>query len=180
MTMAAQATLALEEPNPCRLLVLSEDASTHARAMDICNRILSRLDAELDFAVAVWRFSDLENLVSAHRAAEALARADILLLSLRGKDLSPDTLKWLEAAGDQRYKSAGARALTVTESPPSNQLALQALLLRGSYLANRFRMDFLLLLPPEMVAGAESEEGSPVLPNATPEKMGDNHWGLNE
>ena len=178
-TMSAQETLPLDETNPCRLVLLSEGLATHAAALEVGQRILSRFDAELDFDLGIWTFSDLENLVSAHHAAEALARADILVLSVSGHDLAAEASKWLESVAGRRCKSTGALALTVGPSPNPDPFALRALVLRVSYLAIRLRMDFLPLLPPETDPGTGWVEPL-ALQKAAREESDNNHWGLNE
>jgi len=174
-----QATLPLDEIDPCRLVVLAEDVTTQESALDACQRILARFDAELDFDVTAWRISDLGDLVAAHRAADALTRADILLLFLRGNDLAPETLPFLESAIERRSKRTGVLALAVVGPSPPDSPALHALVLRVSYLANRLRMDFLPPLLPEPVPGDDWME-SPALRESAREGLGNNHWGLNE
>ena len=170
----------MEGANPCQFVVLAEDSAAHESAMEVCGGVLANFDAELAFAFSFWNFKDLGDPASAHWAAEAVARADILLFSLQSADLTPETLNWLESCIQQRTRTEGALALMVAGSPGAN-LALEALLYRMQYMANRLRMDFLPLIPLPMGASIEtSTDLSAALLNQGREEPGSNHWGLNE
>ena len=175
-----QETLSLEGADPCQILVLYEDAVAHDVAMEVCGRVLAHFESELAFAFSCWKFKDLDNPVSAHWAAKAVARADIILFSLPGHDLSPETLNWLETCVQARTKTEGALAVMITE-PHDMDLVVEALLSRLQFAAHRLRMDFLPLLPPVAAArlGA-SAEPPPVWMNEVREEAGSSHWGLNE
>ena len=137
----------MEGVNPCHFLVMYEDALAHNIALEVCGRLMARFEAELTFTFSFWKFKDLEDSASAHWAAEAVARADIILFSLPGRDLTPEISQWLDACVQARTKVEGALALIVTE-PPDAGLAFGALLSRLQFAAHRLRMDFLPLLPP--------------------------------
>jgi hypothetical protein len=115
--------------------------------------------------------------VSAHWAAEAVACADVILFSMPGHDLSPETMNWLDLCVQARTKTEGALAVMVTE-PHDMDLVVEALLSRLQFAAHRLRMDFLQLLPPDAVA----RFGQPVNPrlDKAREDPGSSHWGLNE
>jgi hypothetical protein len=150
-TTLVQETLSLEGADPCQILVLYEDAVAQDVAMEVCGRLLARFEAELAFAFSFWKFKDLDNPVSARWAAEAVARADIMLFSLPGRDLSPETMNWLDLCVQARTKAEGALAVMVT-GPHDMDLVVEGLLSRLQFAAHRLRMDFLPLLPP--AAGA--------------------------
>jgi len=179
-TTSVQEILPLEGANPCQFVVLAEDPAAHEFAMEVCGGVLANFDAELAFAFSFWNFKDLGDPASAHWAAEAVARADILLFSLQGPDLTPETLNWLETCVQPRTKTEGALALIVAGSPSTN-LTLEALLYRMQYVANRLRMDFLPLVPlPAGMTSGTATDFSPELLNQAREETGSNHWGLNE
>ena len=79
--------------------------------------MLAHFETELAFAFSFWKFKDLDNPVSAHWAAEAVARADVILFSLPGHDLTPETMNWLDMCAQPRTKAEGAFALIVAERP---------------------------------------------------------------
>ena len=171
---SVQETLPLEGANPCHFLVVYEDAATYDLALDVCGGIKARFAADLAFAFSFWKVKDLDDPVLAHWAAEAVARADVILFSLPGRDLTPETSRWLDACAQARKKAEGALALVVTETSGAG-LAIEALLSKLHFVAHRLRMDFLPLLPSGMSAGS-----MPALLPDTPAEHGSNHWGLNE
>ena len=159
---------------------LYEDAVAHDVAMEVCGRVLARFEAELAFAFSFWKFKDLDNPVLAHWAAEAVARADVVLFSLPGRELSPEIMNWLDMCVQARTKAEGALAVMVTEHHDMD-LVVEALLSRLQVAAHRLRMDFLPLLPE--VAGARfgtSANPSPAWLDEAREEAGSSHWGLNE
>jgi hypothetical protein len=179
-TTSVQETLPLGEVNPCNFLVVYEDAAAYDLAMEICGGAMARFEAELPFAFSFWKLKDLNDPVSAHWAAEAAAHADIILFSLPGRDLTPETNRWLDACVQARTKAEGALALVVTE-PQGAGLAVGALLSRLQFAAHRLRMDFLPLLPPLTAKDSDA----PAVPlsaglNEFREETGGDHWGLNE
>jgi hypothetical protein len=179
-TTLAQETLSLESAGACQFLVLYEDAVARDVAMKVCGRLLARFEAELAFAFSFWKFKDLDDPISAHWAAEAVARADVILFSMQGRDLSPETINWLDSCVQARTKMEGALAVMVTE-PHDMDLVVEALLSRLQFAAHRLQMDFLPLLPPG--AGARfgtSADPSPAWLNEAREDPGSSHWGLNE
>jgi len=179
-TNLVQETLSLEGANPCQLLVLYEDAVAHDLALAVCERLLTRFGSELAFAFSFWKFKDLDAPATAHWAAEAVARADVILFSLQGRDPAPAAVNWLDTCARARTKMEGALAVLVT-GPRNAGLVIEALLARMRFIALRLRMDFLPLVPPSPDAGAETNLGSmPVALEQVGERAGLNHWGLNE
>jgi hypothetical protein len=174
-----QETLSLEGANPCQFLVLYEDAAAHDLAMEVCGGVMARFEAELEFAFSFWKIKDLDDPASAHWAAEAVARADIILFSLPAHDLTSETSQWLDVCAQARTKAEGALALIVTEASNAN-LAVGALLSRLQSAAHRLRMDFLPLLPPPNTSIEAAAVPLPVGLNEFQEEPGSNHWGLNE
>ena len=179
-TTLVQETLSLEGADPCQILVLYEDAAAHDVAMEVCGRLLAHFESELAFAFSFWKFKDLDNPVSAHWAAKAVARADVMLFSLPGHDLSPETVNWLEMCVQARTKTEGALAVMITE-PHDMDVVVEALLSRLQFAAHRLRMDFLPLLPPVAVSRFGTlADSSPAWMNEVREEAGSSHWGLNE
>ena len=176
-TTLAQETLYLESAGECQFLVLHEDDVARDVAMKVCGRLLARFEAELAFAFSFWKFKDMDNPVLAHWAAEAVARADLILFPLPCHDLSPETMSWLDLCVQARTKAEGALAVMVT-GPHDMDLVVEGLLSRLQFAAHRLRMDFLPLLPP--AAGARfGVLVNPWLDKAR-EDPGSSHWGLNE
>jgi hypothetical protein len=177
---SVQETLPLEEVIPCNFLVVYEDAATHDLAMKVCDGVTAGFKGELPFAFSFWKLNDLSQPVSAHWATEAVTRADIMLFSLSGRDLTPETSQWLDTCVLARTKAEGALALVVTE-PQDAGPAVGALLSRLQFVAHRLRMDFLPLLPALTARNiGTAAVRLPARLNESWEEPGSNHWGLNE
>ena len=176
---SVQETLPLEGANPCHFFVMYEDASAHDQAMEVCGGIMGRFGHELAFAFSFWKFKDLEDPAMAHWAAEAVARADIILFSLPARDLSQQLASWLETCARVRTKANGALAVAIME-PHDQILVMETLLTRLQFIAKRMRMDFLPLLP--LTAGAGHEKPADSFANWLSEDREEtgSHWGLNE
>ena len=175
-----QETLSLEGANSCQFLVLYEDVAAHEIALEVCGRLMARFETELIFTFNFWKIKDLENSASAHWAAEAVARADIILFSLTGRDLPPEAAKWLDSCVQARTKAEGALALIITGLPGVGP-AVEMLLSRMQFAAHRLRMDFLPRVPLPPGAGIRAPmDSSPALLNGDREESGGTHWGLNE
>ena len=170
----------MEGANPCHFLVVYEDAAAHDLAMEVCGGVMSCFEAELAFAFSFWKVNDLQDPILAHWAAEAVARADIILFSLPGQDLAPVTVSWLDACIPARMKSEGALALMVTGGTNAGP-AVKALLSRLQSAAYRLRMDFLPLLSLPSGESMEITANPPLaLLDTLREESGSSHWGLNE
>jgi len=179
MIAPVQETLPLDEVNPCRFVVLSEDATTRESAMRVYNGLLLKFEVELAFGLNFWKLKDLANPFLAHQAAEALARADVLLLSVRGHNLPLEMVQWLEVSSFLRRKNIGVLALIVAGSPGLDVVVAQALLYQALYLANRLRMDFLPLIPTVVNARTDGAEAL-AWHEVQRKESGYDHSGLNE
>jgi len=175
-----QETLSLEGADPCQFLVLYEDAVAHDLALAVCEQLLTRFGSELAFAFSFWKFKDLDAPASAQWAAEAVARADVILFSLQARDPAPAAVNWLDTCARARTKMEGALAVLVT-GPRNAGLVIEALLSRMQFIARRLRMDFLPLVPPSPDAATETPpQPFLMVPEQAPERVGLDHWGLNE
>ena len=177
--MLVQETLSLEGADPCQFLVLYEDAAAHDLAMEVCERLLAQLGKDLAFAFSFWTFKELEVPVSAHWAVEAVSRADVILLALRGREPAPPAVSWLDACARTRTKTDGALAMIVTG--PDGGPTVEALLTRMQFIARRLQMDFLPIVLSSLDPGMEARANPlPAMLERPLEEAGFNHWGLNE
>lgn len=177
---SVQETFPRDGANNCHVVVVCENPAAHNLAREVCARLMAHFKTEPSFTFSFWEFRDLEDPVSAHWAADALERADIILLSLRGYELTPTVLNWLDACALSRVKTEGALALLVA-SQPGTQLAVEALVSRMQFAAHRLRMDFLPLVPPLADIGIPvSPDSLPAFLHETHVEPGGTHWGLNE
>ncbi len=82
---------------PFDLAIAYQDAPTRERAEQLYQRLFDQLEGEYDFQVNWWRLDELAEASLRDRAADAAARADMIILSLRANhELEPVTNAWIE------------------------------------------------------------------------------------
>ncbi|HLP77018.1 MAG TPA: hypothetical protein VK327_08875 [Candidatus Paceibacterota bacterium] len=174
-----QETLPIEVLDPCHIVVLSEDGSTHQAALEICSRLLSRFEEELLFAAQNWRFDQLHDPESAREAADSAARADVLILTINGSDTSLVLSDWLETVAALRMKPEGVLGVIIQAPVPSPPV-IARMLDRFRSVAFQLRMTFLPLVRP--IAGDRGgHTGFPLMiPESELRETSNTHWGLNE
>ncbi len=169
----------LETILPCHVLVLYGDESAYDCAIEICRRVLTQFDAELPFAFACSSFDKLTNPAHARRVAEAVANADIILVSLSLNGSSAAVLEFLNRCASERSKTEGAMALVV----PQPGVVNEAVFAGFSIVARRLRVDFLAMATSSAPLPAGLPEGGLMWAQASStsfEKPSLDHWGLNE
>ncbi len=173
----AQETARPEASNTCNIVVLGENALTRERALELCDRLVTRFDQELAFTLTRWNFTELEYLPSAQSALNALTHADIVVIATHGWDLPPAAVRWLESGVEIRTKLEGVLACVIVE-PVNAPDAGEMLLCRLRQIAFGLKMDFLPVVPPP----AESKDALnwPVPLIECRDQRGYSHWGLNE
>jgi len=169
--------------NACRIMVIYEGAAAHDKALEMCHRLSTQFGEELEFAFEAWKVAELLDAASARRAAEAAARADILLFSVGGTDLAPEVRIWLESLTAPNIGSDRALAVLFADPvhlPDSSEL----LVARLREVANRLRMDFLPPMPDTALRSLDALQErvctvTSVLKDIL-ERPRFDHWGLNE
>jgi hypothetical protein len=173
-----------ESAEVCQTVVLAEDSAAHVGAMEMCDRLQKQLGDELRFNFHTCRFTELSDPIRARMAAEAVARADILLICTHGSDLSAPVHQWLELCFGLRHNSEGALALLFVE-PIDASAAIGELMGRLQKASGRLRMDFLPLMPQSVeqlihaLPGQQPQSISPALKGTLRHRPSD-HWGINE
>jgi hypothetical protein len=173
----------METAEVCQAVVVAEDSSTQISAMELCDRLLKQLGDELQFNFHSCRFKELSDPHHARAAAQAVARADILLVATHGDDLPASVRSWLESCYELRTVSVGALALLFVE-PISASAAVSDLVGRLQAAAGRLRMDFLPLVPQPAEPIRKALQGgsgsmNPLLKGILNRPPPD-HWGINE
>jgi hypothetical protein len=174
----------IDSAEVCQTVVLAEDSTAHVSAMELCDRLQKQLGNELQFNFHTCRFKELSDPIRARMTAEAVARADILLISTHGSDLSAPVQQWLELCFGLRQDSEGALALLLVE-PIDASAAIGELIGRLQKASSRLRMDFLPLVPQSVeqliraLPGQQPQSISPALKATHPHRPSD-HWGINE
>ncbi len=166
------------------MVILYTDASTHGEAMEHCGRLVAQLGNEPAFAFHSCKFQALADPALAHQAAEATARADILLFATHGDDLPPAVRQWLELCYLLRQETEGAVALLLVE-PIASCTQAQQLMTRLEAAARRLKMDFLPLVPPSAQQVFQQLQHrtrnlAPLLESDLLDQPPTGHWGLNE
>ena len=136
-----------EELKPaCQILILHEDFSAYARAVEVCRRIMEQFASELDFDIKCWNFIELADPNCARHAAKTAGTADIILLSMLTTRLPMELDRWLDFSFTSRFRKEGVLALILDaqDSPP---LELRKILARLKQLAGRLGIDFISLHP---------------------------------
>src|SRR5215831_17949775 len=85
-----------EPVNPCRVTIWYEDASAHARALQVCQVVAHEVGPHLTLNFTEWRFEDLDKDAPANQAIKDAARADIVLISTRSAVVPAKTRECLE------------------------------------------------------------------------------------
>ena len=89
-------------------VVAYEDTVTRDRALSICDRLVKKFWADVEFDFSWWRFDFLRNADIAGEAARASARSELVIVSAHaGRELSPAVRKWIETWSQSRKRRHG-------------------------------------------------------------------------
>jgi hypothetical protein len=158
----------------CDIIVMYEDTTSRAAAMEVCQRLRKQLQAEMQLSFDFWKFKYLGEPELARRASEAAARAEVVIFCTHGGALPPGVEMWLQNSVKGRTKTDGALVLVLAEpfNPPSANGRLVSSLQAAAAEAH---MDFLPLLP------YGRRTSGPTLSGRSSEPADDTeHWGINE
>src|SRR6266508_2956881 len=79
-------------------VVLYEDIATRDRAMEICDRLVHKFWADVEFEFNWWRFDFLHDSALAGDAVRLAARSELILLAAHaGRELPIAVKSWIEA-----------------------------------------------------------------------------------
>src|SRR6058998_2532216 len=177
------AATSVDLADKCEIIVMYEDMSSRATAMEVCQRLRTQLQHEMQLTFDFWKFKYLGEPELARRASEAAARAEVVIFCTHGGALPPGVDNWLQNSVRNRTKADGALVLVLAEpfNPPGTN---RGLVLRLQAAAHEAHMDFLPLLPhtsrrpaasPAVQRPATTEEAQEMLDWRPP-----SHWGINE
>jgi hypothetical protein len=89
--------------------VVYEDTLTRDRAMVVCDELVQRFWAEVDFEITWWRESYLADSDIAMAATDSATNADLIVFSTHAEgDLSAGLTAWIETWLDKRQEREGA------------------------------------------------------------------------
>src|SRR5437773_12493802 len=80
-------------------VVLYEDLATRDRAMQICDRLVQKFWADVEFDFSWWRFDFLHDSALAGDAVRLAARLELILLpAYSGPALPPPARPWVQSS----------------------------------------------------------------------------------
>jgi hypothetical protein len=173
----------LRSINPCKVTIWYEDASAHARALEVCQDVAQQFDPQLNFEFTSWRLRELNEPKPARLAIRDAANSDIVLISTSGATLPPKIRECLEACAKGRTKSEGALAWLMT-APPDGSVSTELLSSELRQTASRLGMDFLppgvFRISPLVIDSPAPLSFTPISASKDSDSAGYFHWGLNE
>ncbi len=124
-------------------VVLYEDHATRDRAMEICDRLVHKFWADVEFEFNWWRFDFLNDSTLAGDAVRLAARSELILLAAHaGRELPPPVTRWIESWLPIREPGFGVLvAMIGTEADQLKGLSPIHVYLREA--AQRANMDYL-------------------------------------
>lgn len=126
---------------------MCQDELCHARALSICERLVSKFWDELEFKFSWWLFTNLDYAANAAEAADVAAQAEMVLFATASTGELPERVKsWIEMWVNRRPDHGGA---LVCYTADEQTLSAQNSPVRGylRQIALRGRMDFLSDIP---------------------------------
>jgi hypothetical protein len=134
----------------CRAVIAHEhDPASGERVKQLCRSLDAELGGELHFEFGWWDFGQLGDSQQLHTAAEQVADADLILLSVHaGNELPRPVQDWIEAGLARRCKHGGAVAVLLGPAhvPGESGWPLDSYL---RYLAEQADMEFWASTPCE-------------------------------
>jgi len=126
----------------CDLVVVYEDTTTRHRALQLCGHLAQQLQDDCDFQCSWWNLDQFDNPGLCQQAADATAKADMVMVSLRDDERLTAALDrwlkgWLSRRGDRQ--SALVVLLEEEGQPGDRTHLLQSQLQQA---ARQARMDF--------------------------------------
>jgi hypothetical protein len=124
-------------------VVLYEDLATRQNAMQICDRLVQKFWADVEFDFSWWRFDFLHDSALAGDAVRMAARSELILLAAHaGRELPTAVKNWIESWLAVREPGFGALvAMIGTEADRLRGLSPIHVYLREA--AQRANMDYL-------------------------------------
>ena len=179
----------LETRAKVSVVVVYEDTATRDRAIGLFEGMFAQLGPETDLEVSWWRFGFLRDPHLAAQAADAAARAGLILFSTHaGAGLPAHVRDWIERWASRKSTQPSALAALIGMVGDAQQgLTPIHYFLQG--VALRARMDF---MPHAAIPLSVSQYGSAqtaASPDVTASPVWDpsfdtdhpiSHWGINE
>jgi len=170
-------------------VVLYEDHATRDRAMEVCDRLVHKFWADVEFEFNWWRFDFLNDSVLASEAVRLTARSELILLAAHaGRELPPPVKSWI--AGWLPLRESGFGVLVAMIGTEADQLkGLSPIHVYLRQAAQQANMDYL----PQVIDGPlgtfeasietiskRAEKVTTLLDNILHRPPTPLRWGINE
>jgi hypothetical protein len=170
-------------------VVLYEDHATRDHAMEVCDRLVHKFWADVEFEFSWWRFDFLQDSALASDAVRLAARSELILLAAHaGRELPSPVKSWIESWLPIRKPGFGVLvAMIGTEADRLKGLSPIHVYLREA--AQRAYMDYL----PQVIDGPtgkfeasietiskRAEKVTTLLDNILHRPPTPMRWGINE
>ena len=170
-------------------VVLYEDHATRDRAMEVCDRLVHKFWADVEFEFNWWRFDFLNDSALASEAVQLAARSELILLAAHaGRELPPQVKSWINGWLPIREPGIGVLvAMVGTEADQLKGLSPIHVYLRET--AQQANMDYL----PQVIDGPlgkfeasietiskRAEKVTTLLDNILHRPPTPLRWGINE
>jgi hypothetical protein len=124
------------------VVIVYEDRLSGVRAKHFYDSLTGEVKEECDFSLQLWNFQVLGSSEIRNSAAQAAARADFVILSLRGKVGLPAEIKgWVET-WSRLIANRSAALIVLTNKPRSKACTAASTLTYLESVANRKRIAF--------------------------------------
>jgi hypothetical protein len=110
-------TWELNEKPRFSVVIVYEDRLTGARAKHFYDNLIAEIEDECDFSLELWNFQVLASSEVRNLAAQAAARADFVVLSLRGKVGLPAEIKSWIKTWSRLLDNSNAALIVLTNKP---------------------------------------------------------------
>jgi hypothetical protein len=149
-TMAARAKEQMELAmlEACAAVVLYDGVAARDFAIEVCDSLARKFIGDTELEITWWRFRYLADPVIAREAAQAAAKAALILVFLGAENIPRGARDWFERWLSQREAMEGALVVGRTSVPTKGGGAVDTYLRLA---AERAHLDYLPLLGPSPV-----------------------------
>jgi hypothetical protein len=135
-------TWELNEKPRFSVVIVYEERLTGARAKHFYDSLIAEIEHECDFSVGLWNFQVLASSEIRNSAAQAAARADFVILSLRGKVGLPAEIKSWTETWSRLLHNRSAALIVLTNKPRTKGCTAASTVTYLESVANRKRIAF--------------------------------------
>src|SRR5262245_44329722 len=129
-------------PEACAVAVVYDNDSARNLAIHVCDTLSQTFIGDLDFEVSWWRFNYLADPLIAGVAAQAAAKADLILVILDTENIRAEVQAWFDGWLSHREVTGGALVVGRSSGASNDTSATDAYLRLA---AERAHLDFVPL-----------------------------------